>query len=404
MSNGEHSKPPSRLADGRRWYDLFSRGARDWLRHNEKVRETVRERLPELIAGADILSRPSDRTVRMPVRFLEHYRFRLRDSDGEVGVGQGPAKPGDVYRRGPAGSEEGEGGEAGQGGSGDGAYQFVLELQVDDIVAWLWEELKLPDLKPRMTDALTDESLVQEGWNRRGPRSRLDRRRTVKEAIKRRAAQVNPKAFTDDDLRFRQLTRRKRPAMDAVVAFVLDVSASMDDSRRRLAKSFFFWAMQGLRRQYGEIQTVFIAHTNEAWEFSEEEFFQVRATGGTVASSAFGLALDIFERRFESSRYNQYLFYASDGDNFGDDRERADGLLSRLAAMTNFMGFVETPQNPLESARSETGRLFRSLSARGYAVGSYTLHQDSDIWAAIRTFFQQQADLIDKGGGVDHGP
>ena len=401
LSENTH-EGPSRLAHGRRWYDLFSRGARDWLRHNDKVRETVRENLPELIADADILSRPSHRTVRMPVRFLEHYRFRLRDNEdqeGEGGVGQGSAQPGDVYRTAPPGGEQGQGGEPGEGGSGDGAFQFVLELQVDDIVEWLWEELQLPDLEPRSTDALQDEDVAQEGWNRRGPRARLDRRRTVKEAIKRRAAQVDPKPFTDDDLRFRQIARRQRPAMDAVVAFVLDVSASMDERRRKLAKSFFFWSMQGLRRQYGEIETVFVAHTNEAWEFSEEEFFQVSATGGTVASSALRLVGDIFAERFEPGRYNQYVFYASDGDNFGDDRETAKSLAAGLGSTVNFMGFVETPQNPLESGRSETGQLFRSLAARGLPVGSYTLHKDSDIWEAIRRFFQHQARSTDAGAG-----
>jgi sporulation protein YhbH len=390
MTPGEQDKSPSSVAQDKRWYDLFSRGARDWLRHNEKVRETVREKLHDLVAGSDVLSRPSDRTVQVPVRFLEHYRFRLRDQNEQSGVGQGAGEPGDVYRR---GRPDGQG-QAGEGGSGDGEYQFVLELKVDDIVDWLWEELELPDLEPKTTDALTDEELIREGWDRRGPRARLDRRRTVKEAIKRRAAQEDPVPFSDEDLRFRQLARRQRPAMDAVVIFILDVSASMDESRRKLAKAFFFWAMQGLRRQYGNVKTVFIAHTNEAWEFSEEEFFQVSATGGTVASSAFRLARDIIDRRYEPSRYNLYLFYASDGDNFGDDREVADQLLSGLAGLMNFMGFVETPQNPLESARSETGRLFASLQARGYPLDSYTVHRDTDIWNAIRAFFQRQAEAF----------
>ncbi|MDN5938108.1 MAG: DUF444 family protein [Salinisphaera sp.] len=387
-------KPPSRLAQEHRWYDLFSRGARDWLRHNEKVRETVRESLPDLIAGSDVLSRPSERTVQVPVRFLEHYRFRLRDPESESGVGQGAGQPGDSYRR---GQPSGQGGQAGAGGSGDGELRFVLELKVEDIVEWIWEELQLPDLKPRTTDALTDEDLVREGWNRRGPRARLDRRRTLKEAIKRRAVQPEGPAFSDEDLRFRQLARRRRPATDAVVVLVLDVSASMDEGRRKLAKSFFFWAIQGLRRQYGDgIETAFIAHTNQAWEFSEEEFFQVTATGGTIASSAFALTLELFEQRYPPSRYNLYLFYASDGDNFGDDREVADRLLCRLGAMVNFMGFVETPQNPLESGRSETGRLFKALQARDHPVGIYTVHRDSDIWDAIRAFFRQQAHAGDE--------
>jgi len=73
---------------GRQWYDLFSRGARDWLRHNDKVRAAVRDQLPELIAGSDLLPRP-DSTVQVPVRFLEHARLRLRDAQQPEGVGQG---------------------------------------------------------------------------------------------------------------------------------------------------------------------------------------------------------------------------------------------------------------------------------------------------------------------------
>ncbi len=102
------NRPPSNLAHAHRWYDLFSRGARDWLRHNEKVRNAVREQLPEMSAGSDILSRPSSHTVRIPVHFLEHYRFRLNASSEHTGVGQGSGKPGDVFQQGQ--------GEAGQGG------------------------------------------------------------------------------------------------------------------------------------------------------------------------------------------------------------------------------------------------------------------------------------------------
>ncbi|MFP4559780.1 MAG: DUF444 family protein [Thiohalorhabdus sp.] len=392
MSERTEYRAPSRMAMENRWYDLFSRGSRDWLRHNEKVRETVKEELPNLISGSDVLSRPSDRTVQVPVRFLEHYRFRLRDDQdgGEPQAGQGDGQPGDVLRR--AKPDEGEGGT--EGGSGGGELRFVLELKVDDIVDWIWEELALPDLQPKTTDALTDEDLIQEGWDKRGPRARLDRRRTVKEAIKRRSVQEEPTPFSNEDLRFRQLARRKRPATNAVVCFLLDVSASMDETRRKLAKSFFFWAMQGLRRQYGDVEAVFIAHTNQAWEFSEEEFFQVSATGGTVASSGFRLALDIFTDRYDPGQYNQYLFYASDGDNFGDDRRSAEGLLAELGGLVNFMGFVETPQNPLESSKSEMGRLFKALGARDYPVGSYTVHEEGDIWDAIREFFRHQAEEV----------
>jgi len=76
------------------WYDLFSRGARDWLRHNEIIGKAVREKLPELLSQADILGGGED-TVKVPVRFMEHFRFRLRAADELTGAGQGGAKPGD---------------------------------------------------------------------------------------------------------------------------------------------------------------------------------------------------------------------------------------------------------------------------------------------------------------------
>ena len=379
----------SNLTYAHRWYGLFSRGARDWLRHNEKVRDAVRDQLPEMIAGADILSRPSNHTVQIPVHFLEHYRFRLNTSHEQSGVGQGSGKPNDIYGQG----QGNDAGQAGAGSNGNGELRFLLELRVEDIVDWIWNELHLPDLKPRTSDAIRDEDLVREGWSRHGPNSRLDRRLTMKEAIKRRLAQPEGTApFSNEDLRFRQLARRQRPATDAVVALVLDVSGSMDEERRKLAKSFFFWAVQGLRRQYGNtLEIIFIAHTNEAWEFTEEQFFQVSATGGTTASSAFKLALDIFAERYPTLRYNHYLFYASDGENFADDRALADNLLCQLGDIVNFLGFVETPQNPHESGVSETGRLFRSLESRDYPVGTYTIHDRNDVWNAVRRFFQRQA-------------
>lgn len=371
-----------------RWYDLFSRGARDWLRHNAKLREAVREHLPELISRSDVLSRPGARKVQVPVRFLEHYRFRLRDEAEQKGVGQGDVKPGDVLHR--AGERQVEGGS--EGGSGGGELRFVFELDVDDIVEWMFEELRLPDLKPRSTGSLIDESVTREGWDRRGPRSRLDRRRTLREAIKRRVSQgEDDGSFSDEDLRFHQIARRQRPATQAVVIFMLDVSGSMDEGRRRLAKSFFFWVINGLRRQYGRVETVFVAHTNEAWEFSEDEFFRLTATGGTVASSAFRLADEILEDRYDPGHYNCYIFYASDGDNFGDDRQHVNDILTRLSRKTNFMGFLETPQNFLENGRSEMGRLFVALAARGHRVASYTVHGHDDIWQAIRAFFKHEA-------------
>jgi uncharacterized protein len=367
------------------WYDLFSRGARDWLRHNEKVRKAVRDKLPEVLAGADIFGGDRNRTVKVPVKFLEHFRFRLRDPDEITGAGQGDVKPGDQLAQ--PGQQQGDDGQ-GEGGNNEGGVQLLLELKVDDIVDWLWEELKLPNLQAK-TGITQDDDYKREGWSRRGVRSRLDRRRSLKESIKRRAVDPGGPAFTDDDLRFRQLIMRRQPATQAVVFFAMDVSSSMRDRDRQLAKTFFFWVVEGLRRQYTRLDLVFVAHTVKAWEFPENEFFQVRGSGGTVASSAFSLVKDIIKDRYDPSRYNIYLFYGSDGENFKDDHDAAESALRDVAALASFSGYVETPASEERALDTETGGIFKTITTEGAAAGSYALTTNESVWEAIRAFFQE---------------
>ena len=378
------------------WYDLFSRGARDWLRHNEKVREAVKETLPDLLAGADLMTRPN-RTVAVPVKFLEHSRFRLADANVQQGAGQGRGEPGDVLQ---PGREEGQ--QQGQaGGTGDGEIRFVVELKIDEIVDWLWEELKLPELKPKRIATMDQNEYIREGWDKRGARSRLDRRRTMKEAVKRHAVQGNtalsvddePLSLINDDLRFRQLVKRPMPATSAAVIFALDVSGSMDEAQRRLAKQFFFFALQGIRRQYTKVETVFLAHAAQAWEFDESQFFQASSSGGTVTSSVARLALDVMGTRYDPSRYNVYFFYASDGENAAEDRDEARGTLAEIARQVNYAGYVETGGVATFRPRdTQLAEIFTELRGTGLPVGTSHLASQDDVWNAIRQFFTEQAD------------
>lgn len=377
------------------WYDLFSRGARDWLRHNDKVREAVQNHLPDLIAGPDLITGPQDRTVQVPVRLLEHARFRLAEGRTRTGAGQGQGEPGDILQ---SGQPDQDAGDFGEGGDEDGEVKLLLEFSIDDVMDWVWEELKLPDLKPKPSARIDEMELVREGWDKRGARSRLDRRRTVKEAIKRRAMQTNPVPFTNDDLRFRQLVTRSRPSTSATVFFVIDVSASMTQIERRLAKSFFFFALQGIRRKYAKVETRFIAHTTHAWEFGESEFFQVSGIGGTIASSAFRLSLEVIKQELNPAQNNIYLFYASDGENFTEDRAAATQALTELAGMLNYIGYIETLPGVPRSLETEMRRLCNDLERRGLPVGSSVLASSDDVWRALRKFFTDQGEAQAAGG------
>jgi uncharacterized sporulation protein YeaH/YhbH (DUF444 family) len=168
----------------------------------------------------------------------------------------------------------------------------------------------------------------------------------------------------------------------------------MDEAQRKLAKHFFFFALQGIRRQYSKVETVFLAHAGEAWEFDESQFFQASSSGGTVTSSVAQLALEVMGTRYDPSRYNTYFFYASDGENAAEDREPAQALLAEIAARANYTGYVETGGlatfRPRETQLAE---LFAELKSGGRAVGTSRLASQDDVWAAIREFFTQQNEL-----------
>src|SRR5271167_1274848 len=353
--NSDSTGPAPPVISG--WYELFSRGARDWLRHSEKIRAAVREHLPQIVAGSDII-KGGARTVRVPVRMLEHYRFQLRDDGGQTGVGQGKAKPGDVLGQANA---DGGPGQKGSGGRERGGTELMLEFKVDEIIDWLWEDLQLPNLQPRAGKA-EELEWKREGLDRRGARSRLDRRRSLKESIKRRSLDSTSPAFTDEDLRFRQLTRRHQPAVRAAVFFLIDVSASMTDRDRQLAKTFFFWTAAGLRREYQSLDIVFVAHTTDAWEFSEADFFKVTGSGGTVASAGLAKVREIMQTRFNPASCNVYLFYASDGDNASDDRSQARGELEAIARLARYSGYAEVSPSAPRGTTTETFQLFEEVT------------------------------------------
>lgn len=368
------------------WYDLFSRGARDWLRHNDKVREAVRQHMPDVIAAPDLMTGPDQRSVQVPLKLLEHARFRLSNGRATIGAGQGPARPGDVLRA-PSYDTD----ETGEGGDEDGEPRLLMEFAIDDILEWLWDEFKLPELQPRGTATLDEPQYVRAGWDKRGARSRLDRRRTVKEALKRRAVQARPAPFTNEDLRFRQLVHHPRPSSSAVVFFVLDVSSSMTQAERRLAKTFFFLALWGLRKKYQRVELRFLAHAARAWEFNEADFFQVSGMGGTMASSGFRLALSLLDEHYDEANFNSYLFYASDGDNFSEDRPAASVTLGQLAKRLNYMAYVETLPGVPRVLETEMGRLWKERERQGLPVSCAVLSNSDDVFVAIRQFLTKQA-------------
>ena len=137
---------------------------------------------------------------------------------------------------------------------------------------------------------------------------------------------------------------------------------------------------------------MFVAHTSEAWEFQEDEFFRVTGTGGTVASAGLKKVREIIDARYSPSQYNVYLFYASDGENFPSDQPQAHAALEDLAGDCNYAGFLEVAPLAGSAPDSEIGKLFVELARDDENVGAYRVSGTDDIWSAVRHFFSQQAE------------
>ena len=313
---------------------------------------------------------------------------RLRGDGEPSGVGQGNAKPGDVLG---APNPSGAAGQKGPGGRGRGAPELMLEFKVDDVIDWLWRIYSFPICSRARVLPMRCSGNARAGIGARRARSRLDRRRSLKEAVKRRAQGPGGKSFTDEDLRYRQLTRRRSPSVNATVFFLLDVSGSMTERDRQLAKTFFFWVAAGLRREYQSLEIVFVAHTTEAWEFNEPDFFKVTGSGGTVASVGLAKVGEIMADRCNCASTNVYLFYASDGDNASDDAAAARTELEAVARRARYSGYVEVTAGTPRSTPTETAKIFKEVVACGMAGGRFVISGPDDITTAVRHFFTAEA-------------
>jgi uncharacterized sporulation protein YeaH/YhbH (DUF444 family) len=169
----------------------------------------------------------------------------------------------------------------------------------------------------------------------------------------------------------------------------------MGETERQLAKTFFFFALQGIRRQYAKVETAFIAHSAEAWEFNEAQFFQTSGTGGTVSSTVFKLGKEVIKERFDPSHYNVYVFYASDGENLVDDREPATETLRELCEGLNYVGFIEIRPAYGISPETEMAGICSRLQRESLPLGQARVTNREDVWNALRQFLQEQQTRAD---------
>lgn len=373
-------------------WSLHRKGHQDQVRHQEKVKEAIRQNLPDLITEESIIMSNGKQIVKIPIRSLEEYRFRFNwNKQQHVGSGDGDTQVGDVLGAG-MGQPSGDA----PGGAGDmpGTDYYEAEVSVEELQEMLFSDLELPNLQQKEQDNMIVEGIEFRDIRKKGLMGNLDKRRTLKEALKRNimAGGKGLGKITPDDLRFKTWDEIEIPHSNAVVIAMMDTSGSMGMFEKYIVRSFFFWMVRFLRTRYEKVDIVFIAHHTEAKEVSEEEFFTKGESGGTICSSAYLKALEIMDQRYPSNRYNIYPFHFSDGDNLTSDNERCLQLVKELLARSNMFGYGEVNQYNRHSTLLSAFREIEDPKFR-YAV----IREKGEVYQALRTFFTSQEKRGDVG-------
>lgn len=370
--------------------DLQRKGRRDQARHKKKVEETIKGNLQRIVGEEAIITSDGKKIVKIPIRSLELPRFIYdRGKEEHVGQGSGGAKPGDVIGHIP-GDSPGAGPGAGEI---PGIDYYEAELTIDELSEYVFQDLGLPNLEDKGMRELTAPEPIFRDIRKSGPISNLDKRKTIRENLKRNARDGNPGFFgiMQEDLRYKTYDEEMREKRDAVVIAMRDVSGSMGEFEKYITRSFYFWMVRFLRTKYQNVEISFITHHTEAQEVDEEKFFKLGESGGTKVSSAYQLCFDIVSQRYPSALWNIYPFHFSDGDNWGEvDNNKCLDLVRQTLPLCNMFGYGEIKEAGRSYSPTTLMNAFKALQDEKKFVG-VTIEGKEGVFAALKTFFSAKS-------------
>lgn len=321
---------------------------------HKKFRDVIsgrtRKELKRLIkSGSIVRQRPKGGKITISIPQIDIPHFVHGDT-GE-GIGRGDGKEGDVIGRDP---QPGEGNQAGDQ-EGEGIH---IQIDMEDVLKFMEEELELPHMKPKPNETFEEIKIKYNDISRVGLNSLRHTRRTMKEALKRLAmsgdldnlqivpgASVPMKVITPvkQDFRYRQYREIKIPASNAVIFFARDCSGSMDDFRCDIVSDMAWWIDCWIRKFYKRVDRCYFVHDTRATEVNEEQFYTYRYGGGTQCSSAFDSINQQFENRYPPNKFNIYVFYFTDGDNWDNDNDRVVNIIKEKMpeSVVNLVGITQ---------------------------------------------------------------
>ena len=335
---------------------------------------------------------------------------------------------GDKFSR-PKGGGDGAGGKASN--SGEGMDDFVFQITQDEFLEFLFEELELPNLLKRQLAGSDSFKYKRAGYSTVGTPNQINIVRSLKAANGRRIALGNPSkkklraleleletAKSEDpvdpekiealhknieglrkkikkipfldtfDIKYNLSVKEPLPSSKAVMFCIMDVSGSMNQATKDMAKRFFILLYLFLKRNYDHTEVVFIRHHTSAKEVDEEEFFYSRETGGTIVSSALQLMKSIMEARYPIAEWNIYGAQASDGDNWNDDSSTcSDLLINNILPLVQHYSYIEITPRDHQALWHEYEQIKAQFED---AFAMQQIIEPTDIYPVFRELFQRR--------------
>ncbi|MDP9086077.1 MAG: YeaH/YhbH family protein [Pseudomonadota bacterium] len=401
-------------------------------------RQRFLRRAKALVQGA-VKKSSQDRDIRdvleggevsIPLDGMNEPRFRREGGTRDMVLpGNKKFIEGDMLPR-PGGGR----GRGSAPGEGDGEDMFRFVLSRDEFVDLFLDDLELPDLAKRKLAEAESEGLRRAGYATSGSPSNISISRTVRLALARRVALRRPRPetiaeleaeladcdearrvevmaevealkakfrripFIDPiDIRYRRFETTPKPVAQAVMFCLMDVSGSMSEHMKDLAKRFYMLLYVFLKRRYLHVEIVFIRHTDRAEEVDEDTFFHGPASGGTLVSSALMAMHEIVRSRFRPADWNIYAAQASDGDNSQSDGAAVSRLLTEMILpVSQFFAYLEVGESgsdTFDTSDSSLWALYQRLQAEGAPLSMRKVSDRNQIFPVFHDLFQRRRKL-----------
>ncbi|VUD40380.1 hypothetical protein TDB9533_00166 [Thalassocella blandensis] len=399
-----------------------------------RYRQHIKKAVSEAVDKRSITDMDKGEKISIPAKDISEPVFQHGNGGTNTRVlpGNDQFSTGDRIPRPRGGGGGGGGNGEGASDSGEGMDDFVFQITQEEFLDFMFEDLELPNLVKRQLAGIEEFEFRRAGISNEGTPGKINIIRSLRSANSRRIALTGKKRkllkvlqeelatleaanneldydriralkqeidelenkikrvpwLDDFDIKYNLHVKHPIPHSRAVMFCIMDVSGSMDQSTKDIAKRFFLLLYLFLKRNYEKIEVVFIRHHTSAKEVDEEEFFYSRETGGTIVSSALNLMADILEDRYPPNQWNIYGAQASDGDNWNDDSAICYKVLTeRLLTKLQYYSYLEITSRDHQAlwrAYEKVREDFPNTFAMKQLVDA------ADIYPVFRELFQKK--------------